>query len=213
MSNASPVLGLVDDDAAVRRSLQRLLRASGFQVFTYADAQQYLDSETTPDCNCVILDVRMPGIDGLQLQERLRNNRCSAPIVFLTGHGDIPMSVQALKAGAANFLTKPVDVADLLAAVNEAVQQDTQRRAAAGAVEAVQARFACLTPREFEVMRWVITGAANKEIADRLAIAEKTVKIHRARVMKKLEVTSVVELVQLCQQAGVEAASVARGID
>jgi FixJ family two-component response regulator len=209
MREAAPVVCLVDDDAAVRRGLQRLLRASGFQVVAFADAQQYLDSATVPDCNCLILDVRMPGIDGLQLQEKLRDHRCAAPIVFLTGHGDIPMSVQALKAGAADFLTKPVDEADLLAAVNEAVRQDRQRRAAAEAVEALQARVACLTPREHEIMRWVITGAMNKEIADRLSIAEKTVKIHRARVMQKLEVASVVELVELCRQAGIEAASAA----
>jgi FixJ family two-component response regulator len=209
MSEATPIVCLVDDDAAVRRGLQRLLRASGFQVVAYANAQQFLDGEAAPDCSCLILDVRMPGIDGLQLQERLRDKPCSAPIVFLTGHGDIPMSVRALKAGAANFLTKPVDQSDLFAAVNEAVQQDAQRRATAGAVEAVQARMACLTPREHEIMRWVITGALNKQIANRLSISEKTVKIHRARVMKKLEVTSVVELVQLCRQAGVESATVA----
>jgi FixJ family two-component response regulator len=207
MRDDAPVVCLVDDDAAVRRGLQRLLRASGFQVVAFADARQYLDSAILPDCNCLILDVRMPGIDGLQLQEKLRDHRCAAPIVFLTGHGDIPMSVQALKAGAADFLTKPVDEADLLAAVNEALRQDRQRRAAAGAVEALQARVACLTAREYEVMRWVITGAMNKEIADRLSIAEKTVKIHRARVMQKLEVASVVELVELCRQAGIEAAS------
>jgi FixJ family two-component response regulator len=207
MTGARTIVCIIDDDASVRRSLQRLLLASGFRVEVFADAQSYLAHCSDVPCGCIVLDVSMPGIDGLELQARLEQERQGAPIVFLTGHGDIPMSVRAVKAGAADFLTKPVDEAVLLAAVNDAVASHRQRLCETEVIEAIRQRIASLTPREQEVMRCVITGAANKQIAGDLGIAEKTVKIHRSRVMKKLEVSSVAALLLACQQAGVEPAA------
>lgn len=207
MSGVSSNVCIIDDDASVRRSLRRLLVANGFQVEAFSDAQSYLDHGQDARWGCIVLDVRMPGLDGFELQARLEEAGQRVPIVFLTGHGDIPMSVRALKAGATNFLAKPVDETDLLAAVSEAVALHRQRRAEAEGTEAIRQRIASLTPREHEVMRCVITGAANKQIAGDLGIAEKTAKIHRSRVMKKLDASSVAALLLACQQAGVEPAT------
>jgi len=204
MTDAPFSICLIDDDASVRRSLQRLLMASGYCVETFPDAQSYLDGRAGEQCGCIILDVRMPGVDGLELQLRLADLEQVAPIVFLTGHGDIPMSVKAVKRGAVDFLTKPVDEKVLLAAVDNAVALYRRRLAEYRNVAAIRERMAVLTPRELEVMCCVITGAPNKKIAETLGIAEKTVKVHRARVMSKLDVASVAELLQICQQAGIE---------
>lgn len=195
---------IIDDDESVCRSLRRLLAANGFQVEAFSDAQSYLDHGKETPWGCIVLDVRMPGIDGFELQARLGEAGQRVPIVFLTGHGDIPMSVRALKAGAADFLVKPVDEADLLAAVTEAVALHRQRIGESEGTEVLVQRIASLTPREREVMRHVITGATNKQIAGELGIAEKTVKIHRSRVMNKLEVSSVAALLLACQQVGIE---------
>jgi FixJ family two-component response regulator len=202
VTEAPTLVCIIDDDASVRRSLQRLLVANGFRVAAFAEAQSYLAHSADASCGCIILDVSMPGIDGLELQARLQEAGQRVPIVFLTGRGDIPMSVRAIKAGAADFLAKPVDQAVLLAAVTDAVQLHRQRLGEAEGIAAIRRQMASLTPREREVMRCVITGATNKQIAGDLGIAEKTVKIHRARVMKKLEVTSVAALLQACQRAG-----------
>lgn len=206
MPEITPTICVVDDDASVRRSLQRLLAANGFRVEAFADGQSYMERVSDVSCNCVILDVRMPGIDGLELQTLLQETGHPVPIVFLTGHGDIPMSVLAIKAGAADFLAKPVDEATLLAAVADAVALYRKNLSVAQGTELIRGRMASLTPRELDVMRCIITGAANKQIAGDLGIAEKTVKIHRSRVMKKLEVTSVAALLLACQQAGIEPA-------
>jgi FixJ family two-component response regulator len=197
---------IVDDDASVRRSLRRLLMANGFRVEVFEDAQSYMARDSDLDQQCLILDIRMPGIDGLKLQALLEATGQRVPIVFLSGHGDIPMSVQAIKLGAVDFLTKPVDESVLLAAVAEAVALHRDRQAEVEVRASIRKQIASLTPREREVMRCVITGAANKQIASDLSIAEKTVKIHRSRVMKKLGVHSAAELLLACQQAGVEPA-------
>jgi FixJ family two-component response regulator len=207
MPEIPPTICIVDDDASVRRSLQRLLVANGFRVKAFADAQSYMERSPDVSCSCVILDVRMPGIDGLELQTLLQETGHPVPIVFLTGHGDIPMSVRAIKAGAADFLAKPVDEATLLAAVADAVALYRQNRSVIEEKEQIRRRIASLTPRELDVMRCIITGAANKQIASDLGIAEKTVKIHRSRVMKKLELASVAALLLACQQAGIEPAT------
>ena len=207
MTESPATVCIIDDDASVRRSLQRLLAANGFCVEPFADAQSYLAHEPDGRCGCIVLDVRMPGIDGLELQTRLEESGQRVPIVFLTGHGDIPMSVQAVKAGATDFLAKPVDEAVLLAAVTDAVTLHRQRITEAESIEEISRCIASLTRRELEVMRCVITGAANKQIAGDLGIAEKTVKIHRSRVMRKLRVTSVAALLLACQQAGIEPAN------
>ncbi len=204
MSEELPTICIVDDDSSVRRSLQRLLEANGFRVETFSDARSYLDRRQAEVWGCVILDVRMPGIDGLEMQARLRDQEWAAPIVFLTGHGDIPMSVRAIKAGAVDFLTKPVDEDVLLKAVNNAVALHRKRLTTAKVVKVIRARIALLTSRELDVMRCVITGATNKQTANLLGIAEKTVKVHRSRIISKLEVASVAELLQACQQAGID---------
>lgn len=180
--------------------------ANGFRVEVFADAQSYMARDSDSQEQCLILDIRMPGIDGLELQALLEETGQRVPIVFLSGHGDIPMSVQAIKLGAVDFLTKPVDESVLLTAVAEAVALHQCRQAEVEGRAAIRKQIASLTPRELEVMRCVITGAPNKQIASDLSIAEKTVKIHRSRVMKKLGVNSVAELLLACQQAGIEPA-------
>jgi len=204
MTEADEIVYVVDDDSAVRKGLARLLRSAGHQVTAFASAAEFLARDHHQGVGCIVLDVRMPGVDGLALQANLAAQGVDLPIVFLTGHGDIPMSVKAMKQGAADFLTKPVDEAVLLNAVRQALLRhrsfQTERREA----QAVRARVQSLTDRELKVLRWVISGARNKQIAAHLGIAEQTVKIHRGRVMKKLGLSTATELVKACQQAGIE---------
>jgi FixJ family two-component response regulator len=195
---------VVDDDEAVRRSLARLLRSAGLAVESFASAGEFLARDCYDGVGCILLDVCMPGLDGMELQAELAARSIELPIVFLTGHGDIPMSVQAIKQGAVDFLTKPVDEEVLLNAVHQALLRYRSLRSEHQEADAVKARLLLLTSRELEVLRGVIAGARNKEIAAHLGIAEKTVKIHRGRVMKKLGVTAVTELVHVCQRAGIQ---------
>ena len=201
-----PTVHIVDDEDSLRRSLARLLKSHGHATELFASADAFIAAGLQDRAGCLVLDVHMPGLNGLELQEAMVRARCHLPIIFLTGRGDIPTSVRAMKAGAADFLTKPVDEAVLLAAVTRALAEDERRRADQARVDAVRARLYTLTAREFEVMRHVIAGELNKQIGDALAIAEKTVKIHRGRVMEKLAVDSVAELVRLCALAGVSPA-------
>jgi FixJ family two-component response regulator len=194
---------VVDDDGAVRRSLVRLLRSAGLAVESFASAGELLARDLDDGVGCIVLDVRMPELDGMGLQERLADKGVDLPIVFLTGHGDIPMSVRAMKKGAFDFLTKPVDEDVLLSAVRQALLQHRVARAERLEIEALRARADALTPREQEVLRGVIAGALNKQIAALLGIAEKTVKIHRGRVMQKLGASTVAELIQICQRMGI----------
>ena len=189
---------VVDDDAAVRRSLSRLLGASGYRAIAAASAGDFLRLVTgvTRPC-CVILDVRLPDLDGLDLQQRLTEMGVLLPIVFITGHGDIPMSVKAMKAGAVDFLSKPFEPRHLLAAVRAAIERDAQQSAERGAEERVRSLVGLLTPREREVMDLVVAGLLNKQIAAQLGVAEKPVKVHRGRVMRKLKVSNVATLVGL----------------
>jgi len=195
---------VVDDDEAVRRSLVRLLRSAGLTVESFASAGEFLARDGYDGVGCIVLDVRMPDLDGMGLQARLADEGLDLPIAFLTGHGDIPMSVRAMKRGAFDFLTKPVDEDVLLTTVRQALLGHRAARVDRLEAEALRARVGTLTPREKEVLRCVIAGARNKQIAHNLGIAEHTVKIHRGRVMKKLRVTTVTELVKACQQAGIE---------
>ena len=192
---------VVDDDESIRRGLSRLFRSAHLPAETFASAQSYLDRATHEGPSCLVLDVQMPDLDGLELQQTLANRE--AQIVFLTGHGDVPMCADAMKAGAIDFLTKPVDDEELLRAVNRALARSVEVRKAAAERTAARARLNTLTPREFEVMQRVIAGWLNKQIADELGAAEKTIKIHRGRVMEKMGVTSVAELVRVAQSAGV----------
>ncbi len=204
MAEKNTVVFVIDDDPSVRKSLSRLLRSVGHSVETFSCSEEFLAREHFDGIGCILLDVQMPGLSGMDLQAELSTVETSMPIVFITGHGDIPMSVEAMRKGAVNFLIKPFDDNDLLAAVSEAVEKDRRAKAEQAEVQDIRRRLSLLTPREYEILRYVITGMLNKQIALTLNIAEKTVKIHRGRVMEKLRVDSVAELVRLAEKARIE---------
>jgi FixJ family two-component response regulator len=209
MDNSLPNIFVVDDDPSVRKGLGRLLRSMGYQVQTFGSAEEFLQNAT--DCHgpaCLVLDVKMPGLDGLDLQKQLEQRDYVMPIVFITGHGDIPTSVKAMKKGAIDFLTKPFDEEDFVRAVREALDKDMTHRRAMNERKSILGRVRSLTPREYEILTYVITGMLNKQIAYDLNISEKTVKVHRGRVMEKLAVESVAELVRLAEKAGIAPAAV-----
>jgi FixJ family two-component response regulator len=193
---------LVDDDAGIRKALGRVLEAAGYDVKSYASAGEFLLAEKPDGPACLVLDVRMPGPSGLELQEALARQSVALPVVFLTGHGDIPMTVRALKVGAVDFLTKPADKHTLLAAIEAALAQDSARRAKRGELAGLWARYEALSPREREVFALVVTGRLNKQIADDIGAAERTVKAHRARVMEKMQAGSVADLVRMAGRLG-----------
>jgi FixJ family two-component response regulator len=203
MTAAAPVVFIVDDDPAVRKSLTRLLSSAGYAVEAFTSAREFLAREPHAGPCCLVLDVRMPGLTGLDLQETLAAAERRMSIVFVTGHADVPMSVKAMKGGAVDLLTKPVDAQDLLAAIERCVAKDVQELGAAARVTEVQERVKTLTRRETEVFARVVTGMLNKQIAFELGIGEKTVKVHRARVMDKMRAGSVAELVRLADRVGV----------
>jgi len=200
---AGAVVYVVDDDASVRKSLARLIAAAGYQVHTFASAGEYLARPSSPSPSCLVLDVRMPGLTGLDLQKALAGSEHRTAIVFITGHGDIAMSVTAMKAGAVDFLTKPFEGKDLLDAIQRALAKDTRDLRTEARVAEIQERVKALTPRETEVFALVVTGMLNKQIAAELGIGEKTVKVHRARVMDKMRAGSVAELVRLADAVSV----------
>jgi FixJ family two-component response regulator len=199
-----PVIHVVDDDPSFRRAVTRLLRAAKYQVRGYASASEFLNSDPCSEPGCILLDLQMPGLSGLDLQQSLARMEERLPIIFLTGHGDIPVSVRAMKAGAVDFLTKPVQREALLTAVQNALGVDAKGRAVRAVVRELHNRYEGLTPREREVLAHVISGKLNKQIAFDLGTAERTVKAHRARIMEKLSVQSVVELARLAQELGIE---------
>ncbi len=196
---------VIDDDASIRRSLTRLLNTENYRVESFASADDFLKRKPYVGRGCILLDVSMPGLDGLSLQARLIKSGFNLPIVFLTGHGDIPTSVSAMKNGASDFLTKPVDENILLTSIADALSEYQQSYQSHQQENAVRMRLAMLTERELEVMRHVIAGERNKEIAEHLAISEKTVKAHRGKVMEKMAVTSIAMLVRICLENGIEA--------
>jgi FixJ family two-component response regulator len=203
MIAVAPVVFVVDDDPAVRKGLTRLLSAAGYAVEAFASAREFLARERYIGPSCLILDVRMPGLTGLELQEALAAAGHRMSIIFVTGHVDVPMSVKAMKGGAADLLTKPVDVKELLAAIERAVAKDVESRGAEARVAEIRDRVKTLTPRETEVFALVVTGMLNKQIAYQLGVGEKTVKVHRARVMEKMRARSVAELVRLADRVSV----------
>jgi FixJ family two-component response regulator len=206
MTERGPIVHVVDDDDSVRTGVVRLLQAAGYEARGYASAGEFLLGRSDRNApGCVVLDVRLPGPSGLDLQEALARLAVPLPIVFLTGHGDIPMSVRAIKGGAVDFLTKPVSRDTLLAAVRTALARDAETRAARARVHALHARYETLTPREREVFAGVVGGRLNKQIAAELGTAERTVKAHRAQVMDKMQVASVAELVHIADQLGAAA--------
>jgi len=195
---------LVDDDASVRRALARLIKAAGYQLQTFASAREFLDSNLHNDGPaCLVLDIRMPGLSGMDLQRELQTANTTLPIIFITGYGNIPMSVKAMKQGAVDFLPKPVRDADLLRAIEQALARAVRERAYREELEDIRNRLEKLTAREREVMSLVVRGFLNKQIAVELGTVEKTIKVHRARVMQKMQVNSVAELVRVVERAGI----------
>ena len=195
-ADETPLVLIVDDDEAVRTAVEELLLSVGMEAHGFGSTRELVDSPLLERAACLVLDVRMPGLSGLDLQQRLTTAGVSSPIVFLTGHGDIPMSVQAMKAGAIDFLTKPVRDQTLIDAIIAGVERDAEQRETARIVRQHVDRFATLTPRESQVMREVTRGRLNKQIAFDLGITEITVKLHRSNVMKKMQASSVGELIR-----------------
>jgi FixJ family two-component response regulator len=198
---SSAFVYVVDDDASVRKGLSRLIRSAGFNAEAFASAEEFLKRGPSAGGGCIVLDVQMPGLSGLDLQESMAKLSDSMPVIFITGHGNIPMSVRAMKKGAVDFLAKPFDDKDLLNAIAEALSRDKGARAKRAGTAEIRKHERTLTEREREVMAHVVTGMLNKQIAAKLGISEKTVKVHRGRVMTKMGVRSVAELVRLCADA------------
>jgi FixJ family two-component response regulator len=199
---AEPVAWLVDDDAAVRTALRRGLAAAGIPVSVFDSADAFLAAHDPDIPGCLVTDVAMPGMSGLELQDLMKSRGWTRPIIFVTARGSIPMSVQAMRAGAVTFLSKPVRLAELVAAVREAFDLDRRRRAAQAERSDIETRLNALTSREREVLELIVVGKLNKQIAAQLGAAEKTIKVHRGRVMSKLHVRSVAELVTLTSRLG-----------
>jgi FixJ family two-component response regulator len=198
MSDASFSVHLIDDDVQILKALSRALSMAGYEVRTFVDAETFLDQHDPSLPGCVVVDLSLPGKDGFAVQREL--DACGRPVIFLTGQGDIPASVRAMKGGALDFLQKPVDIEDLLAAVDQARRLDDARRKEFLERQDFEARIARLTPREHQVLDHVVTGHLNKQIAASLGIVEKTIKVHRGRMMKKLGVRTVADLVRTVKQ-------------
>lgn len=197
----------IDDDASVRKGLSRLLRSAGYKSEIFESASDFLARPSHSGPSCVIVDVQMPGINGMDLQEALIQRRREEQLIFITGHGDIPMCAQAMKAGAFDFLPKPFRADQLLRCVQRALVRSAEQRRRGAERNEARHLLDLLTPREFQVMQFVITGMLNKQIAAELSTAEKTVKVHRGRVMQKLRITSVAALVRLVERAGIVSAA------
>jgi FixJ family two-component response regulator len=205
MSEEQPVVFVVDDDQSVREVLASLLRSVGLEVQSFGSTQEFLQSKRADAPGCLVLDVRLPGRSGLDFQRELAESGIHLPIVFITGHGDIPMSVRAMKAGAIEFLTKPFHDQELLDAVQLGIERDRARRRNAAALAALRQRVDALTPREREIMALVAAGRLNKQIAADLGVSEITVKVHRGQVMRKMHARSLADLVRMADQLGIAA--------
>jgi FixJ family two-component response regulator len=203
-SGAAPLICVVDDDSSVREALSSLFRSIGLRVKLYGSAPEFFDSALPAEAGCLVLDIRMPGLSGLDFQDRLVKANIHLPIIFMTGHGDIPMSVRAMKAGAVDFLTKPFRDQDMLDAVTVALERDRHRRQSEGEISDLRALFASLTAREREVMTLVTAGLMNKQIAGKIGLSEITVKIHRGHAMRKMKARSLADLVRMAEALGLD---------
>lgn len=202
MTEASCIVHVIDDDVSWRRSVARLLSATGYRVALHASAEAFLDTVNVDEPGCILLDLRMPGLSGLQLQQRLAEIRQHWPIVFLSGHGDVPSSVMAMRAGAEDFLTKPVPTEVLMGAVARAIERDREYRARHGQLDVLRSRVSTLTPTERKVFDLVVRGKLNKQTGDELGITERTIKWHRHNLMQKLQVKSLADLVLVAERLG-----------
>ena len=208
----SPLIYLVDDDEAVRDSLGMLFNSIGLEHEAYGSALDFLERYDDARHSCLVADIRMPGLSGLELQQRLNDQRAEVPVIFITGHGDVPMAVTAMKSGASDFIQKPFRDQDLIDRINKALARDLERRKQGAEQDEIRGRIALLTPREKEVMERVVRGQANKVIAMDLGVSQRTVELHRARVMKKLKLRSVAELVHAVDRIGGVAAPAATAV-
>ena len=206
MTEPQPTVFVIDDDAAMREALKSLIRSVRLQVETFGSANEFLREKPPTAASCLVVDVRLPGMSGLDFQRHLAEAAVRIPIIFITAHGDVPMSVRAMKAGAVEFLTKPFRDQDLLDAIQSALESDRTRREREAEIAVLRERFDLLTPREREVLPRVVSGLLNKQIAAELGTSEMTIKVHRASVMRKMQAESLVDLVKMAARLGIPAA-------
>jgi FixJ family two-component response regulator len=203
MTDTEPVVFIIDDDLSVRRSLERLIKSVGLIAKSFASAREFLQCGHWEETGCLVLDVRMPEMSGLDLQEKMAKSGILLPIIFISGHGTVPMSVRAMKAGAVDFLMKPFDEQDLLDSIHRAIDQARREKVERDEMKTIREGVHSLTPREHEVFSFVVSGMLNKQIADRLKTSEKTIKVHRASIMVKMNAPSLADLVRMAEKMGI----------